>query len=101
MKEKSDRLAEIESRTDEARITSPYGTDLRMSLKDRQGLALHPLGSAVIITVPDYAEAAIAPVEGTTEGLLVADASVQGWNFLLREPLKLTVRQGKVVEVSA
>ena len=71
-----------------------------MSLKGRQGIPIHPLASAAIITVPDYAEAAIAPVEGTTEGVLVADANVQGWNFVLREPLRLTIKKGKINEVS-
>ena len=99
MKERSERLAEIASRSDEARITSPYGTDLKMSLKGRKGIPIHPLGSTVV-TVPDYAETAIAPVEGTTEGMLVADASVQTWNFVLREPIRLTIKKGKVAGIT-
>jgi len=98
MKERSERLAEIASHSDEAKITSPYGTDLKMSLKSRKGIPIHPLGSTVV-TVPDYAEMAIAPVEGTTEGILVADASVQTWNFVLREPIRLTIKKGKIIGV--
>jgi len=99
IKKRTERLAEIASRADKARITSPYGTDIRMSLKGRNGLPLHPLWDVVSV-VPDYAEAAISPVEGSTEGILVVDASVQGWNFLLREPLRLAVKSGRVAEVS-
>jgi 2,5-dihydroxypyridine 5,6-dioxygenase len=100
IKETTERVAEIESRAVEARITSPYGTDIRMSLEARPGLALHPLSGAALIVVPDYAEAAVSPVEGSTEGKLVVDASVQGWNFLLREPLTLAVSNGRITEVS-
>lgn len=100
MKERTERLAEIESRADEVKITSPFGTNIRMSLKGRKGIPLYPLSEAAIIPVPDYAEAAISPLEGSTEGVLVVDASVQGWNFLLREPLKLNIKSGRVTEVS-
>jgi leucyl aminopeptidase (aminopeptidase T) len=100
IKERTEHLAEIESRAEEARITSPYGTDIRMSLKGRKGLPLHPLSGGPLIVVPDYAEAAISPVEGSTEGVLVVDSSVQGWNFLLREPLKLAVERGRITEAA-
>ena len=99
IKQRSDHLAEMESRANEARVTSPYGTNIRMSLKGRKGLSIHPLSGAAIVVVPDYAEAAISPVEGSTEGVLVVDASVQGWNFLLREPLRLVIKSGRVTEV--
>jgi len=100
IRETSERLAELESRADEARITSPYGTDIRLNLKGRKGLPIHPLSGAAVIVVPDYAEAATSPVEGSTEGVLIVDGSVQGWNFLLREPLKLAIRGGRIKEVS-
>jgi leucyl aminopeptidase (aminopeptidase T) len=100
IKECTERVAQLESNADEARIISSYGTDIKMSLKDRKGLPIHPLGGAAIITVPDYAEAAVSPVEGSTEGVLVVDASVQGWDFLLREPLKLAIKGGRITRVS-
>ncbi|MFC2001535.1 aminopeptidase [Chloroflexota bacterium] len=100
IKERTERLAEIMSSADEARFTSGYGNEIRMSLKDRKGIAIHPLNRTGIITVPDYAEAAVAPVEGSTEGILVVDGWIRNWNFTFREPLQLTVKSGKVVEVS-
>ncbi len=100
IKERTERLAEIASRAHEAHVTSPYGTDIKMSLEGRKGIALHPLSGAGMITVPDYAEAAIAPLEGSSEGILVADGWVRGWEFPLREPLRLTVKSGKVTAVT-
>jgi leucyl aminopeptidase (aminopeptidase T) len=100
IKDTTEKIAEIESRAEAARITSPYGTDLNFSLKDRSGLPLHPLSGVGLIVVPDYAEAAISPVEGSTEGTLVVDASVQGWNFLLREPITLGIQGGRIGDVS-
>ena len=100
IKETTDRIAGIASRAENARITSPYGTDISLSLKGRPGLSVNPLSGAAVIVVPDYAEAAISPVEGSTEGTLVVDASVQGWNFLLREPIKLILKAGRIEEVS-
>ena len=69
-----------------------------MSLTGREGLAIHPMSD--LGSLPYYAEAAIAPVEGTAEGVIVADLEVVGWEYLLREPLHYIVKGGKVVNVS-
>lgn len=100
VRKNTEELAGRLTEAQEVKITSDYGTDITMSVKGRTGIPLSPLSQSPIIVVPDYAEAAIAPVEGTTNGLLVIDASVQGWNYLLREPLRLTVRKGRVTDVS-
>ncbi len=100
IKERSERVAEIVSRSNLARVTSSYGTDLRMSLEGRKGIGLHPLSGAAIISLPDYAEVAVSPVEGSTEGILVTDGGVRGWDLPLREPLRLSVKGGRVTGVS-
>jgi leucyl aminopeptidase (aminopeptidase T) len=82
-----------------ARVTSPAGTDITMSLEGRQSLAIHPL-SELLGGLPDYAEAAIAPVEGTAEGHLVIDVGFLGWDYLFKEPLRCVVKSGRVVDVS-
>jgi leucyl aminopeptidase (aminopeptidase T) len=82
-----------------ARVTSPAGTDITMSLEGRQALAIHPL-SEVVGGLPDYAEAAIAPVEGTAEGHLIIDIGFLGWEYIFKEPLRCVVQSGKVVDVS-
>ncbi len=93
--ERTDKLAEMLTRANVAKVTTAYGTDVTMSIKGRQGIPLHPLTNTGIPIFPDYGEAAIAPVEGTTEGIIVVDASVQGWGYLLREPIRFEVKKGR------
>lgn len=99
IKERTESLAEKLTRASVARITSPAGTNITMSLAGRQGIALHPL-SPVVAGLPDYAEAAIAPVEGTAEGIIVGDLAMVSWGYLYRKPLCYTVKAGKVVDIS-
>ncbi len=75
IKERTESMAQRLTQANVARVTSPSGTDLTMSLTGREGLALHPKSHGVA-GLPDYAEAAIAPVEGTAEGVIVADLAV-------------------------
>ncbi len=82
-----------------ARVTNPAGTDITMSLEGREAIPIHPL-SELLGGLPDFAEAAVAPVEGTAEGLLVIDVGVLGWDYLLKEPLRCVVKAGRVVDVS-
>lgn len=93
--ERTDKLVEIMTRANVARVTTPYGTDVTMSLKGRQAIPLHPLTDSGFAVIPYYAEAAIAPVEGTTEGVIVVDAGVQGWEYLLRKPIRFEVKKGR------
>jgi leucyl aminopeptidase (aminopeptidase T) len=101
IQERTERVAEILTRTNTARITCALGTDLTMSLKGRPGLSLHPLSGAAVIVTGDYGEAAISPVEGTTEGVLVSDGGFLGWPLPPAGPVRLTVKQGRVTDVSA
>ena len=96
VKERTDNLVEIATRANVARVTTPYGTDVTMSLKGRQGIPLHPLTDSGLPVIRYYAEVAIAPVEGTTEGVIVVDAGVQGWEYLLRKPIRFEVKKGRI-----
>ena len=96
MKRTTDRLAELMTKASKATITSPYGTDLTMSLEERIGLPISPLTDLPICGLLDYAETAIAPIEGTTEGIVAADASIRGWGYLLRTPIRFEVKNGKI-----
>ncbi len=91
---RSRAVAEILTRGSQARITTPAGTDLAMSLAGR---AAEP-------DTGDYrargsfgnlpaGEAYIAPVEGTAQGVLVVDGSMVGTG-LRQSPLKITVENG-------
>ncbi len=83
----------------EAHITSPEGTDLRLSLAGRPGFVLAGIfRPGTIAAFPD-GEAPIAPVEGSAEGVIVVDSSMHRLGRL-REPIRFTVRGGKVVEIT-
>ncbi len=99
IKDRTEALAQRLTDATVARVTSPSGTDITLSLAGRQGLALSPM-SSIVASLPYYAEAAIAPVEGTAEGIIVADLAVSSWSCVLREPLRYTVKAGKVVDIS-
>ncbi len=97
--ERTDKLTRMFTKASKARLTTPFGTDLTMDIKGRQGLAVHPLGNAGIVPIPDYAEVLICPREGTTEGVAVVDGSVQGWGYVPKEPIRFSVKKGRVKEV--
>ncbi|MEK7353776.1 MAG: aminopeptidase [Chloroflexota bacterium] len=96
--ERTQRVAQSLTQATFVRVTGTSGTNIAMSLAGREGLALDAMGAFAII--PYYGEAAIAPVEGTAEGIIVADLAIVQWKYLLREPLRLTIKAGKVVDVS-
>lgn len=99
MGERTNKLSKMLTQASVARLTTPHGTDITMRIEGRQGVALHPLRDAAISIIPDYAEAAISPNEGSTEGIVVVDSSVQGWGYLLREPIHFTVRKGRIEDI--
>jgi leucyl aminopeptidase (aminopeptidase T) len=93
-------FAQAFTEADEARVTSTFGTEIRMSLKGRTGNA----HDCIVETPGTFAgvpniEANGAPVEGSAEGVIVADGSLPHFGIgLLREPIRLTVRNGSVVK---
>ena len=98
IKEHTEDIVQRLTRANEARITTPLGTDITMTLKGREGVALHPM--SLVSSLPDYAEAAIAPVEGTAEGTIVADVAIVQWKYRLMQPLHIKVKAGKVIDVT-
>jgi leucyl aminopeptidase (aminopeptidase T) len=82
------------------RVRTPQGTDLTMSLAGRSAVALTGRvgGPGTFAAMPD-GEAAISPVEGTTEGTLVIDHTMDNLG-LLDQPIRMTVRGGRVTEIA-
>ncbi len=97
----SQRLEKILTSGKEAHLTTPDGSDFRMSLVGRQAHAL--VGTATepgsFCAFPD-GEAAIAPLEGSAKGILVDPFCIEkeGMGFI-KEGLTLKVDGGKVVEI--
>ncbi len=82
------------------RVTTPSGTDLTMSVAGRAAVALTGRvgGPGTFAAMPD-GEAAISPVEGTAEGTLVVDHTMDSIG-LIDKPIRMTVRVGKVTEIT-
>jgi leucyl aminopeptidase (aminopeptidase T) len=83
-----------------AHVWTDAGTDLVMSLAGREAIALTGRleGPGTLAAMPD-GEAAIAPVEGTAEGVLVVEHTMDGIG-VLDEPIRMVVRAGKVVDIT-
>lgn len=81
-----------------ARITSPQGTDLALSLAGREWRVDTGIlrGRGAYGNLP-AGEVYVAPVEDSAEGVLVIDKSLPG--LLLSEPVQLTVERGVVTRV--
>jgi leucyl aminopeptidase (aminopeptidase T) len=88
------------NRAAEARITCPHGSDLRIGLEGRLAIAdAGELGNRGAFGNLPCGEGFIAPLEGTTEGVLVVDGSIAEVG-LLDTPVALTVRGGHLVEAT-
>ncbi len=94
-------LGEAISRASKIRITSSTGTDVTGDISGRPvqyetGIFRNPgdFGS-----LPN-SEINISPIEGTTEGVVVANVRVMGYGPLYDEQVTLQVRNGEVVEVT-
>lgn len=96
---RSERLAEILTRGRTARVTTPAGTDITMSIEGRNAIADTGLLTerGAFGNLP-AGEAFLAPVEGTAAGTIVVDGSV-GDSGALTDPITLVVSAGYVTEI--
>jgi len=97
-----DKVATVLGQGKTAKVTTEEGTDLDMDISGRKGFAepgfSHIPGS---ISGPPNIEANVGPVEGTSEGILVVDGSIPHPALgVIREPIRIEVKEGKVVEIS-
>ena len=79
-----------------AKITSKLGTDVTIGLDDRASIS----DTGIFHNSGDFGnlpagESFIAPVEGTTEGIVVVDGSMM--DHLIKEPITLEIKDGNVV----
>ena len=96
---RSKEVAQLLSRGENVRITTPAGTDLSLSIKGREGQPdtgiYHQPGEFGNLPA---GEAYIAPVEGSAQGVLVIDGAMSGVG-MLKEPIRMEVRDGAVVDL--
>ncbi len=92
-------IAERLTAGDEARITCPNGSDLRLGLSGREAIpdAGELTAPAAFGNLP-CGEGFVAPVEGTGEGTLVVDGTIAGVG-IPGEPVELVVEGGHLTGV--
>lgn len=97
---KSRKLADILTIGRSAHLTTPAGTDLTLSLVRMQGYAdtgmVHEPGQFSNLPA---GEGSAAPVQGSTQGLLMVDGSFPVIGKV-STPVRMTVKDGQVVRIS-
>jgi leucyl aminopeptidase (aminopeptidase T) len=100
LKKRTQAIAQVLTDASEIRVNSDSGTDVTFSVAGRNAFSLDGFfhDDYGFATLPP-GEAPICPVEGTMNGILVFDYSMDGIGKL-NQPLKLEVEKGEVVSVS-
>jgi len=94
-----EKMCDLLTNARTARLTTPLGTQITMSLEGRSGRALVGLTrERGGYSSPPNIEASIAPVEGTAEGTIVVDASISSIG-LLSSPVTVLVKGGLAKEI--
>ncbi len=94
------KFARILEKGDKVHITTEAGTDLAFSIKGRKVMALDGRLDEVSKSAGlPSGEAACSPVEGTAEGVAVIDGGMHELG-LIREPIILKIKDGKVYEIT-
>lgn len=97
-----DHVARLLGEASEAVLTTPAGTNLRLSLEGRPGNS-HPCivdQPGTFTAIPNI-EANIAPVEGTGEGVIVFDGSIPNLRMgVVDEPVVVRVEKGSIVDIT-
>ncbi len=94
------KLGAVLSETKMMRLTAEAGTDISGEVTGRPvqyetGLFREP---GTFAALPN-SEINISPIEGTAEGVIVADVRIMSVGVTRREPVKIIVRGGEVVDV--
>jgi leucyl aminopeptidase (aminopeptidase T) len=96
-----DAVARMFTEAEEAVLTSPGGTNLRLSLKGRTGNS-HPciVDKPGKFTAIPNVEANVSPVEGFGEGTAVFDGSIPNLRMgVVDAPVVVTVKGGSIVDI--
>ena len=82
-------------------LTSPSGTHLEYSAKGRRGNNLYCMVEKGQFSTLPTVEANVSPLEGTANGVIVADGSIPYIGIVvLEEPVTLKVENGRIVEIT-
>ncbi len=82
-------------------LTSPSGTHLEYSAKGRRGNHLYCMVKKGEFSTLPTVEANVSPLEGTANGVIVADGSIPYIGIgVLEEPVTCTVKKGRIIEIT-
>ena len=99
VKKLTERLSALLTEANRIKIATPEGTNLSLSIASRKGYVLAGFATqpGEFSGLPD-GEAAIAPVEGSTEGVIVNPYLVEKIGGI-KDPLKIRIQAGKVTDI--
>lgn len=81
-------------------LTTKNGTDLRFSSKGRRSNAMYCIVESGEFSPIPTVEANTTPVEGTANGIIIADSSIPYIGIgILEEPIKFTVKDGFITKI--
>ena len=85
---------------EQVRLTTPHGTDLTFSARGRRGNAMYCIVEPGEFSPAPTVEANVCPLEGTAQGVIVANASIPYIDIgMLEEPVICTVQDGMIVKI--
>jgi leucyl aminopeptidase (aminopeptidase T) len=100
LKPTCERVAGYFERGSAVRVTTPAGTDVTLEIGGRTGIAKTCIvAPGEFSPVPDI-EATVSPIEGSAQGVIVADASIPYLGIgVLKEPIHFLVKDGLITQV--
>ena len=95
-----EKFAQLFTEAEVIRLKNPAGTDLKMNIKGQRGNALTCIIKPGQFSTFPTIEANVSPIVGSSEGTIVADASIPYLGIgLLKEPIYIKVNQGFITEI--
>ena len=84
----------------EVRLTTPHGTDFTFSAEGRRSNAMYCMVEPGEFSPVPTVEANVSPLEGTAQGIIVANASIPYIGIgLLEEPVTCRVQGGRITAI--
>lgn len=100
LKKLTKKVSEKLDKANKARITTKKGTDITMSLKGRKCIfAYGVLDKKINFDNLPSGEAGLGPVEGSSNGVIICDASIGGIGKV-DKPVKIIVKDGFAVKIT-
>ena len=95
-----EKLAQLFSEGKSIHLTNPAGTDLKMEVAGQRGNALTCIVEPGQFSTIPTIEANVSPIVGSSEGVIVADASIPYLGIgLLKEPIHFRVTKGLITDI--